>query len=50
MDMGFVEDLDDVEIVAPVLDEKDEKSFEMVQKMIEGQREFLSRCYPLFGC
>ncbi|CBI35832.3 hypothetical protein VitviT2T_013111 [Vitis vinifera] len=42
MDMGFVEDLDDVEIVAPVLDEKDEKSFEMVQKMIEaGQLEKL---------
>ncbi|XP_034695564.1 zinc finger CCCH domain-containing protein 62-like [Vitis riparia] len=41
-DMGFLEDLDEVEIVAPVLDEKDEKSFEMVQKMIEaGQLEKL---------
>ena len=37
MDLGFVADLFGVEIATPVLDKKDEKSFEMVQKMIEGQ-------------
>lgn len=39
MDLGFVEDM---EIVMPVLDKKDEESFDLVRKMIEdGQLEQL---------
>lgn len=36
IDLGSEADLDGQEVVLPELDQKDEKSFEMVQKIIEG--------------
>lgn len=36
IDLGSEADLNGQEVVLPELDEKDEKSFEMVRKIIEG--------------